>query len=327
VGGHIGALGRFMVVAINSLGFASLSTNGGGDWTTHLVPSGGDFSAAHFSSSPAPSGWYTTAPTVTTDQGWTLYCDGGPVPSPYTFADGEHTCSLQRPDGTFVTTTDGSRAYLTVLVDTVVPTVSVAVADTGLPYPTDGNRTHPMLNKAYDVTYTVTCGPSACVTTDNLNNGKIDTRTPGLSSVSITAVSAAGLTGSFTKPIRVVYHPSSNGFLSPVVAAPGLNLTVRTLVYGFAFHLVDGNQANVTTGAGPGSTKAFTDTACPQTNNTVQLPKLNSETATPFHTGNGNWLWDIAMPNPGLNVAVCRHLTVTANDGWTHFDADIQIAP
>ncbi|MFN2538094.1 MAG: hypothetical protein ABR549_08070, partial [Mycobacteriales bacterium] len=97
------------------------------------------------------------------------------------------------------------------------------------------------------------------------------------------------------------------------------------LVYEFKYHLVDYNNVNVATGADEGNTVSYESENCPTTQNQVQLPKAGQETTQPVYAGGGNWVWDLRMPNSG--VVVCDHMIILTNDGFTHFDADIQITP
>ena len=108
----------------------------------------------------------------------------------------------------------------------------------------------------------------------------------------------------------------------------GINIVTRLLTYGFSFRLVDYYGNPVTKGDETGNTVTYTPISCPSSNSQIQLPKLSGATNQPVYSGsNGVWNWDLVMQDPGLNVAVCRVLTVTANDQSTQFNAVVQITP
>jgi alpha-tubulin suppressor-like RCC1 family protein len=327
-GGAADLLGEFVVVAVARDGAGGLSTQKGLGWSPDdlIAPISPAFPVQLQINPGTPSsGWFTSNPSITiagnggSTSGYLLSIDGGsPVPSgTQVTGDGVHTVRLVAPDGSLVP------GGLPVLIDTQQPRVLIS-SDV----PVGGRiELHQDAPFAATVFYGAS-GPKA--QSDNGVNGpagrEFDASATGARTLVVTATSVAGLTGSASQAYRVVYGAASSGFLAPVASIPGLNLTVRTLVYSFDFHLVDHDNVAVTSGNETGNTVTYTPETCPNSQYKVQLPKLASAGAQPVHTGSGTWSWDLAMPNPG-NVLTCYRMVVTANDGYTHFDADVQVAP
>ncbi|HUR15262.1 MAG TPA: hypothetical protein VM097_12305 [Mycobacteriales bacterium] len=311
-GESAGAHGPFVVISTNDGAWSASSTQKGLGWTS--VDTGPVDEFTHFVLPEAgPAGWYTSYPTGTTDSGWTAYVDGVPVPSTYTFTDGDHVVRLQRPDGTFVV------GHREVRVDTVVPTVTITVD--GQPsgstpgFPDDGNLRHVSLRSAHPVTVTYTAGPSGAtlVTQGTVPSGSglaLDTATLGAPAggqvLSGIATSGAGLVGSTTWSYRVVYGSAS--FVAPVQST---NTVLPILAYQYSFRMFDGLGAEVKsapTGTFASSFAAATGCAPP---GSVNLPTLGGATTKPTYDGS-KWVWNLVAPLGG-----CQQLSTRLNDGYT----------
>jgi hypothetical protein len=312
-GGALGSLGAFYVVALDDQGDAARSTQGGAGWSpTELPATSAELVHLHVDPAVPASGWFTYEPTVTADSGWTILLDGVEVPNgTVVVGDGVHLVQLRRADGTLVP------GAVPILVDTVRPVVLLQTAHAS-PY---------QLNEPVGYTALAVYGPSGGVPLTSA--GSVPTGTVGTGKVlAVTATSTAGLSTTTSQPYAVRYGVNSTGILSPVLKPNGINLTVRLLTYEFRYRLVDYFDQPVTSGADTGNAVSFASISCPQDTSQLQLPKLNGPTAQPVYTGsNGVWAWDVAMPDTGVHVAVCRDMAITTNDGLTQFHAVVQIAP
>ena len=319
-----GQLGQFYVVAVDDQGNAAVSTAKGAGWKpTVLAASYPAPVAVALSPAPPASGWYTgpvqVAPASGAPAGTTLSVDGAaPASSATVTGDGVHLVRVVLPDGTVES---GAQP---VLIDSQTPVLTVSALPSG---PVELNQTVP---------YTTTVrygasGPaagSATTGTANANTGSVGAKT-----LVVTARSLAGLSSTSSQPYSVIYgQAGSRGFFSPVLPglndpSGGLNLVIHGAVYGFDYHLADHDGAPVDTGADTGNTATFTQLAsCPGTANKVQLPKLSAATAQPVGQGGGDWDWNLSAPAVPASGSSCFHVRVLTNDGYTHFDADLQVS-
>lgn len=315
-GGRLGESGRYLVFSRNSYGFSASSSLKGLGYHPQLVPAPGpDFAHIAFDRQPdGANGWHLSAPTASCDEGWGLVVDGVQVPCPYTFTDGAHLVQVVRPDGTLGT---GSVA---VLVDTVVPVVTVAVP--GLdPVTADGGLHHAGLNKAYAVTTSVVAGPSGFTVSDDSAGGQLRTATPGGPQVvTATVTNGAGVTSTDRWRYRVVYGTQS-GFVAPV-STDATNTVLPLLPVRFSYRLFDGNGVAVGAGQEQGNTASFTTTTGCAALGAVQLPSALVPGAAPrYDASTGRYLWDLAADG----LIGCQQLTIGLNDGWTRITALVHV--
>jgi len=314
-GGHIGELGRYLVFTRNSLGFGAHSSLTGLGYRPQELPDPGpDFAHLAFDRQPdGANGWYLSAPTVTCDPGYGIVVDGVQVPCPYTFTDGAHLLQVVRPDGTL-----GSGS-LAVLVDTVVPAVTVSVEGLA-PVAEDGGLHHPLLRGTYAVSTSVVAGPSGATVTDDSLGGTVRTGTVGGPQVLTAAVTnGAGVGSTDQWRYRVVYGPGT-GFVPPV-SVDGTNTVLPLLPVRFTYQLRSATGA-VGAGQEQGNTASFAPaTGCTATGS-VQLPSGLVPGAEPtYDAATGTYRWDLSADG----LAGCQQLTIRLNDGWTAITALVQV--
>jgi alpha-tubulin suppressor-like RCC1 family protein len=309
VGSRTGFLGEYIVVAVNSLGFAAMSTANGEGWQP------GDLSALHLDGDPGNDGWYTSNVTLTADPGYTIWVDGAPVGPSYTLTSGQHQLSLQQPDGKMVGS-HGQTSYLLVKVDAVVPTITVTLNNNLPTFAADNGQTHPNVGSVQPYTINVAYGPSGSggpITVNGVtlagSTGTLDTSKVGQRSLVVAASSAAGLTGTGTKDYRVVYKSAS--FVAPVQST---NTVLPLLGYQYTFQMLDDANQQVTTApAGTSFANTFTSSAGCSPPGSVNLPSSLSGTAAPaYDAANQRWSWTLVRSGTS-----CQLLSFTLNDGWT----------
>jgi hypothetical protein len=309
VASRSGFLGEYIVVAVNSLGFAAVSTSNGQGWQP------GDLSALHLDGEPGNDGWYTSNVALTVDPGYTIWVDGAPVGSSYTLTSGQHQLSLQQPDGKMVGTR-GQTSYLLVKVDAVVPTVTVTL-DNNLPtFAADNGQPHPNVGSLQPYTVSVAYGPSGGggpITVNGVElvgtTGVLDTSKVGQRSLLVSATSGAGLTGTGTQDYRVVYKSAS--FVAPVQST---NTVLPLLGYQYTFQMLNDANQQVTSGvAGTTFANTLTPSASCAPPGSVNLPSGLGSAAQPvYDASNQRWQWTLTRSGTS-----CQQMTFTLNDGWT----------
>jgi hypothetical protein len=307
-----GNLGAFIVVSTNDHAWSSMSTLKGLGWQPQDVTGGDPFDNLALSGTVGTNDWFTTAPTATVTNGWTMYVDGVPVSTPYTFGNGDFLVRLKQPDGTLVV------GHREVKVDTIVPTVTLSLD--GLPassaptFADDGNLHHVGFRTTHPVTVTVTAGPSgyALATQGTAPNGsglKLDTSVLGAPAggqvLSAIATSGAGLVGTTSWLFRSVYGSAS--FVAPTQAN---NLVLPLFAYGYSFRMYDGNGTEVTTAPTGSFAATWAQATTCQPPGSLNLP-VGIASGTPSYSG-GKWTWNLVAPLGG-----CQQLTGRLNDGYT----------
>jgi alpha-tubulin suppressor-like RCC1 family protein len=309
-----GFLGDYIVVALNDLGFGSISTLKGGFWEP------GDLSALHISGSQGDNEWYNGPTTVTADTG-TIYDNGSPVGSSATLTNGEHQLSLLQSDGKFVSA-NGQTSYLYIKVDSVVPIVTITLANPLATFAADNGQPHPNANSSQPYTVSVTYGPSGPggpVTVNGVplsgSSGTLDTSKVGQRSIAVSAPSGAGLTGTATKDYRVVYRSAS--FVSPVAST---NTVLPIFSYQYTFTMLDDANRQVTTiPSGTSFANTFTNAATCSGTGSINLPSGISGSAAPtYDTANQRWQWSLVKSG-----TQCQQLTFSLPDGWTKITTNV----
>jgi alpha-tubulin suppressor-like RCC1 family protein len=322
VGGVAEERGAFYVIAKNNLGFVATTTLSGAGWLPHVVTNVGSLDGISISPNAGATGWRTSTTTATCQPGWTLYVDGAPVGCPYTFTDGPHVVTATTPDGNFVMV-GNEKAFVTVLVDTVQPTLSLGFPGAAPPFAADGDRLHLELRGSQPVTETVTCGPSGCNLTDNgvaLGSGRgMSTSSVGAQTFTASVTNGAGVSATASKAYRVVFGAGSRFTNSGtgVVVLPILPVK-------FVYRATDASGATAGPGFGAGTTSAFTTSTSCASGGSFTLPSgLLASSAPTYNAGTGTYEWDLSA----TALLGCQQLDIALPDGWTHLYQQVQVGP